>query len=184
MNIHLPQQKGFTLIEMLVALGIFSSVVLLVTSIFLFGIRNQQRSAGTQEALNQVSFASEFMVRALRVAKKDDGEGCITAGRNYQVSLQENAVRFRNSLENEDCQEFFTQDNMLYFTRGIGTIEEETLALLSPKMSVQDIRFIVDGDGNEQTQPRVTLMLDIITDIPEPHRFHFQTTVSQRDIEL
>lgn len=178
------RQRGFTMVELLVVLGIFTGIALLITSIFLFGIKEQRRAVATQEALNQVSFAAEFMVRAVRMAKEDEG-GCVGVGRSYDVFSGGQGIRFRNALEDEDCQEFRMEEGALYYVRdaGQGGSRQEA-ALLSENMSVGRLQFVLSGDVSGDEQPRVTLMMEVVPDVEELDTFHIQTTVSQRDIEI
>ena len=81
------KERGFTLVEILVALGIF----LLVGGVafqFLFSSFAAQRTAlGRQTLVDQLSFVVEYMSRAVRDAEKDLLDQCLTSGThlNYEV---------------------------------------------------------------------------------------------------
>ena len=64
------QNKGFTLIEMVVAVAIFTLLVGTTSSIFLSSIKTQKQGLATQENIDQASYLMEYMSRSLRMAKK------------------------------------------------------------------------------------------------------------------
>ena len=81
----LNKNKAFTLIEMLVAALIFSIVIGAATGVFVSAIKLQRYNLAHQQLLSQVSYAVEYMDRAIRMAIKDDGF-CGFASQSYKVS--------------------------------------------------------------------------------------------------
>ena len=82
--------EGFTLIEILVVIVIFSIVLGAVIGIFISAIRIQRYYLASQKLLDQTSYVTEYMSRSIRMAKKrlDDPPapaGCETIpdGCNY-----------------------------------------------------------------------------------------------------
>lgn len=61
-------QLGFTLLEVLVALGIFASLVVVALTIFLSILRLQRSTVQTQQAAQDLRFVMETMSRDLRQA--------------------------------------------------------------------------------------------------------------------
>ena len=59
-------QKGFTLIEMLVAVGLFSVVMLVAVSAILSIIGNNKKAQGINNVVNNLNFAIESMVRDMK----------------------------------------------------------------------------------------------------------------------
>ena len=68
----MKRNKGFTIIEMLVAVTIFTLVTGSITGLFISSIRSQSKVLTTQKLLDEASYAMEYMGRFLRMAKKDD----------------------------------------------------------------------------------------------------------------
>jgi prepilin-type N-terminal cleavage/methylation domain-containing protein len=60
------QRKGFTLIEMLVAVGLFSVVMLVSVSAILSIIGNNKKAQGINNVVNNLNFAIESMVRDMK----------------------------------------------------------------------------------------------------------------------
>lgn len=180
-NKKLIMVKGFTLIELLVGITIFSLIIGAIIGILVSGIELQRRSLLFQEALNQLSFAIEYMNRALRMARKDDGTfNCLSSGLNYENPAGVSTIRFINHLQGDDCQEFFLEGNTLKYKKGIGG-SEEIFALTGPNIEVSQLKFLLSGESEEDNfQPRVTILLKV----ESPLKIELQTTVSQRNLDV
>lgn len=63
---NVSSQKGFTLIEMLVAVGLFSVVMLVAVSAILSIIGNNKKAQGINNVVNNLNFAIESMVRDMK----------------------------------------------------------------------------------------------------------------------
>jgi len=174
-------KKGFTLIEILVAVAIFSIVVAVAIGIFTTAMKSQRKILAQQELLDQTSYVMEYMSRALRMAKKDLTGDCLAATLNYNLTYSAiigiRGIKFKNY--NNDCQEFYLDDN--------GQLREVKngvdLALTSPDFNVKI--FKISHSGWEQVdniQPAVTIFLDI--EGKEGSEIKIQTTISQRNLDV
>jgi len=175
-------KKSFTLIELLVVVGLISLISGTVIGVYLTGIKSQRKILETQELLNQINYALEYMGRAIRMAKKDDieigGETancCSETKVNYCTSTQE--ILFRNSRN--QCQKFYLSGNAIFEEIG-GTTSPLTS---TTSIKINFLRFKVEGarqgDGK---QPRVTISIEAET--RGGRKMKFQTTVSQRDLDV
>jgi len=186
---NFKKEKGFTLIEMLVALFIFSLIVGVLIGLFISGIRNQRNILLTQQLLDQTSFALEYMSRALRMALKEGqqstGGDCLSQdGLNYENPGSDlSRIKFINHLEQDDCQEFFLEEGRIKQRK-----EGQVVSLTSDKLEVTSLKFnLIGQDQIDQLQPRVTIFLKIrgrgslAGTIPE---FNIQTTISQRNLDV
>jgi prepilin-type N-terminal cleavage/methylation domain-containing protein len=184
------KEKGFTLIEMLVALFIFSLIVGVLIGLFISGIRNQRNILLTQQLLDQTSFALEYMSRALRMALKEGqqstGGNCLSQrGLNYENPGSDSSrIKFINHLEQDDCQEFFLEEGRIKQIKERGQV----VSLTSDKLEVTSLKFnLIGQDQSDQHQPRVTIFLKIrgrgslAGTIPE---LNIQTTISQRNLDV
>ncbi len=64
-------RRGFTLVEILLVMGIFSTTLLLVTNIFVGSTRLQQRTIVTQRLTGDARFTLETIARAVRTGTVD-----------------------------------------------------------------------------------------------------------------
>lgn len=180
------KKKGFTLIEILVVTAIFGTLMIAVAGLFVSVLRTERSILASKKVLGQISYATEYMSRALRMAEKDKGQGCITSGSNYEVNVAKDSIKFRNALQGGDCQEFFldTANQQLEYRIGIGTPDEDVLDLTSsPDIIVDNLQFEISGETEtDDLQPFVTIYLEAqTTDSPT---LKVQTSVSQRNPDI
>jgi len=187
-------KKGLTLIELLVAVAMFSLVMAAVVGIFTATVRGQAGSLASQQLLNQTSFCIEYMERTLRMAKKDNSGSCVgSANLNYLKTLSGNGIRFLNYQDK--CQEFGlnTGTNRLQERKSTDNTSSNFgswVDLTSDKLEVISFNIGPDDswDQGDTEQPRVTIFLDIkgkgggVKPAEQP-RIKIQTMVSQRNLD-
>ncbi len=182
---------GFTLIEVIVAITIFTVVITLASGSIISALRTQKKAFEGGQMINQLSYALEYMSRALRMAKKDLTGECLTSAGpkfNYETDATRQRVRFVNFRGN--CQEFLLDT-------GTGQIKQRLASglpasnfgppvpLTSNDINVQEFEVILVGESqNDLQQPLVTFRLKARpTTVPGP-LFNIQTTISQRNIDV
>ena len=195
------KNKGFTLIEMLVAIMIFSIVVGAISGIFISGLLQQRRALASRALLDQTSYALEYMSRALRMAKKETIEGCLlTYGLNYEIPVEyringnENlgtGLRFINHLQGDECQEFYLdlENGQLKYQKEANLVSPPLpLDLTSDELEITNLLFNLSGQPQEDNlQPRVTIFLEIKGKDTTPEQqpeIKIQTTISQRNPDV
>jgi prepilin-type N-terminal cleavage/methylation domain-containing protein len=181
---------GFTLVEMLVAITIFSVTTGVISGIYVSGINQQRRALVSQTILDQTSFALEYMSRALRMAKKElsNPPDCLSQrGLNYEITHSGSGLKFINHLQDDDCQEFFLEGGLLKYRRNIGKALEETLPLISNKIEIVSLKFNLAGESqNDDLQPRLTIFLEISGKgaLEGSQKIKIQTSISQRNLDV
>ncbi|MCK4520753.1 hypothetical protein KAT95_02695 [Candidatus Parcubacteria bacterium] len=186
-------KRGFTLMEIMVSVTASFLIIGAIIGLFISINQSQKRILSTYELVNQTGYAIEYMSRALRTGEKESGQGCLaSSGLNYEIPViyqiggNENlgtGLKFINHLENNDCQEFFLDGSQLKYRKGIGTVNEQILALTSNDLQIIDFKFKLSGkDHEDNIQPRIT-MLFVIQAGEEGAKINIQTTVSQRNID-
>jgi len=164
--------KGFTLIEMVVAVAVLSLVIGASSGLFVSSLRAQRQSLATREVLDQTSYIMEYMSRALRMAKKDITGTCTgTAKLNYQFESQ--CIKFINYKD--ECQHFCLDGTRLR--------NEEGNYLTSANLNIKGFNVnLVGQDQIDTLQPRITIFLDI--EGKEQSNIKIQTTISQRNLDV
>ena len=184
-------EKAYTLIEVLVAIAIFTIVIAAPTGFLVGSIKGQQKALSSQKLLDNVSYSLEYISRALRMAKKDIYGTCISAGSNFENPMHDTSkIRFLNY--NNQCQEFSLSDGQLKQRKSTTNKEEdlgEFLPLTSDDLEIELLKFKLFGQEQEdEYQPRATLVLDIKgikSQKPElQSRIKIQTTISQRNLDV
>ncbi len=193
---------GFSLIEMVIVLAIFTLIMAVTIDIFTSVVQHQKRILAEQELLNQTSFVTEYISKPLRTAAKDINGSCLGATGsiyllthcNNGTSEACNGVKFINQLDNNACQEFFLDDMTDPANPVLKEIKDGSAAqnILSDKFKIKYARFVIDGDkslhvapNTNIVQPRITILLDVQAQTTEGQQEKIiQTTISSRDNSL
>lgn len=190
------KNKGYTLIEVLIAVAIFFTVIAGPTGLFIFSLQNQNRIFSTREIIDNSSHVFEYMSRALRMARKEldcddrrepDSCTCLQDngyGSNYEITHGGRGIKFNNSQKPSICQEFFwdTTDNRLKETKD----GSEPIALTSDDLEVISFKFKKFGfEQDDDIQPRVVVFLEITKkNQTQAPKIKIQTTISQRNLDV
>ena len=176
------KNAGFTLIEMIVTMFVFSIIIAAATGLFISAIRGQSRTLATQRILDQTSYALEYMGRALRMADKEKNPPtCLPSyGLNYATTTSgKGGLKFIN--DDGDCQEFFLDNDYRLKESKIGVINP----LTSPDLRVENFNINLIGQSQDNNlQPRVTIFLEIRRKAAEHPKLKIQTTISQRRLDI
>ena len=182
------KKGGFTLIEMMVAVMIFSLIIGAISGVFISSFRSQKSALSSQRLLNQISYALEYMSRALRMASKQTADipDCLSQdGLNYEITHSGSGLKFINHLEEDDCQEFFLENKQLKQKKNNLT---EMVELTSSNLEITSLNFLLQGESqDDDIQPRVTIFLAVKgkgQKLEEQPEIKIQTTISQRNLDI
>ncbi len=179
----MKKERGFTLIEMLVATAVFILVGGVALNLLVSSIGAQRSALESQTLVDQVSFVAEYMSRAIRQAEKNISNlhDCLESGfnLNYEVSGGGQILTFLD--KDEICREFSLGGDAIRERRSGDHAAANFgayIPLTSDDILVQDLRFLVEGEGQDDTiQPRVTFLIDA-------EGMKLQTTISQRRFDV
>jgi prepilin-type N-terminal cleavage/methylation domain-containing protein len=170
-------QKGFSLIEILVAISVFSIIIVVFLDLFSSALYEQGKNLSKSYLLSNTSYISEYISRALRMAKKDITGICIPAKTNFEL-ISSSQIKFLDYTSSE-CQEFYldgTEKSIKVVKFGV------TIPLTPSNIQVESLEFVVTGeDQTDNLQPKVTMSLELKN---KTETLKFQTTVSQRDLDV
>jgi len=191
MKTGFKNNKGFTLIELIVVMAVFLFIIGVAISIFIFVIKNQRRVLAEQEILSQISYAEEHMSKALRMATVDKSGSCLGedyAGYNYLLTRPDGGfytgIKFINQSYTDTpsgppiCQEFFFDaENRVLKELRDNNSDGYAVDLTSSRMQIVSVRFALDESGgsssassrigisnseeDQDIQPRVTILLQV-----------------------
>lgn len=182
------EQKGFTLVELLVSVFIFSLIIGGVINTLLTSITLQQRIITDQKMFAELSFALEYMGRTLRLAQKDI-DGTCTGFQNYNYNLfdEGNTIRFLNY--DGECQEFSLIGDAIN-ERIADSPNSSDLPTFFPLTSANVIvtNMVFSNAGSDWHSPATNQSKVAIGLKVEPKmgdsEMTFQTVVSQRKLNL
>ncbi len=184
------KHKGFTLIELMVAVFVFSLITGGALNLLLSSMKAQKQYLSSQRLYNQSSFAAEYMARALRQARKEltsAPNNCLTTvgrGYNYQIAPDQKSIRFLD--KNSKCHEFFLTGTDLRERISSNALASgfpgfpgiSGIPFVSADFPVQSVKFSAIGENQtDVNQPRATFSFMI-------SGMEFQTTVSQRNFDV
>lgn len=178
--------RGFTLVEILIAITIFAIVVTSGINLLASAVHSQRKVLLSQELLGSSSYALEYLSRTLRMAKKDTAGDCISSGYNF-ANPEGDSSRIRFLNYRLKCQEFFLEDEKIKQRKSEDATADfgESLALTSKNIRVSGLVFEVLGASQQDIlQPKVAVALNIQTREPSPQNLKLQTTISQRDLDI
>jgi len=190
---------GFTLIEMMVSLFIFSMTMTIVGQLFFYSLKMQRQMSAHTKLINELSYSMERISRGIRMAQKDTTGSCIGQYENYESGSDAlgDHIKFKTpdtsfvSATPTDCVEYYL-DN--YYSPGVislmesrsnegGVFPDYVLPLTSPTINVQSFEIVESGwSQNDNSQPRVILLIKAIDG--EGQDLEVQMTVSQRNIDI
>jgi prepilin-type N-terminal cleavage/methylation domain-containing protein len=175
-----PKQKnkGFTLIEMLLSIALFS-IVLTISLGAIFTIIDSNRKTQTLTlTMNNLNFAMESMTLDLKTA--------------VPSTLSDSGNKL--SLTNQDGQQVVYQINNTTIEKSVEGGNTGTFSpIISDDVIIETFYFAVvdsDKDGNPSTngnkQPRTFIFIKGYAEITERIRseFEVQTTVSPRQLDI
>ena len=178
------KKRGFTLIEMMVSVTIFTIVIAMGFGVFSSAIRLQTKALSSQKLLDEVSFVAEYMSRLMRMAVKDEDGSCMgVANLNYLKTAS--GVKFESYKD--ECLEF---SRVWDGSEGVWRLREDKDGVqnyfTSPDFDVLSFSVGPDDswDQNDSDQPRVTFSLEVEGTTLEPARIYLQTTISQRNLDI
>ncbi len=186
------EQGGFTLIELIVVMAVFLFIIGAAISIFISVVQNQKKVLAEQQLINQVSYAEEYMAKALRMATADTAGNCIPKGYIYLLTPYDDSTGLFTGIKfiNQStlvCQQFLWDKNSgeLEEVDWVGDTAGPEVPITSSGLTINSVRLSVNGsDGSsnftepsptdscsisqcgatdtDTVQPRVTILLNIL----------------------
>lgn len=199
MQVRTFNNAGFTLIEMIVSLALFSTVATISAGSLLVLVDNNSELRGEQSTISNLSYALDAMSRDLRSGfdyhcasyTSDDpfiNQNSLTVNRNcpdgtpdeddikHGVSFRDGGSAISGSLTRK-AYYYDREANTIMRRIGDGPAE----SIIASEISIVDASFTVTGSGR-QWQPSVTVWLDVETE--DGFSYVVQTTVDQRLLDF
>ncbi len=189
-------QTGFTLVELMVSIAVFSLVMGVIMQLFFYSMRSHRIILAKSQMIGEMSYNLEHISRGLRMAKKSqvDTTWCLPAGTNFQkYDLNSDgifdSIKFLNV--NQDgtfrCVEYylgvFEGASALMERQVINSGGVFDLPITSPAINVLEFAIAEYGWGqNDRLQPRATIHIKIQG--KENQVLENQITISQRDLDI
>ncbi len=170
-----PTARGFTLVELIVSVGLFALVMTLVTGAYLImiGINRQVQASAT--GINNLSFALEDMTRSIRT-----GTNYVLSGGSFSFrDSSGNMISYARSTSSTYCG-----------TGGGGCIVKTkitTYALTDPSVNITSLMFYPVGTmPGDVEQSRVTMIVSgtVSSGPGKTESFTIQTGATMRGSDI
>lgn len=176
--------KGFTLLEMIVALGVFSIAATLATGSLLSLTDAQKKAFSLQSTYDNVRFSLEIMAKDIRTGDVyycgSDANDLPVAPTPKDCPSGGPALSYKN----------FSGNNIAYRVSG-GRIEKFVDGVLIGAMTSENVVinalvfYILGSSPTDNLQPRITIVVNgTAGNGRSASKFNLQTTVSQRKIGI
>ncbi|MDP3902270.1 MAG: type II secretion system protein [bacterium] len=165
---------GFTLIELIVALGLFAVVMTISMGAFLNISDIQKKSESLRNVSDNMSFTIEMMTRDIR------------EGRDYICSPSPcDDLTFIDAEDDTVTYKLNKEDSQKKYIMRINSLGESS-QITSNEVNVNSLIFTVRGTGPNDGQPFVTIYVGGVTDSKQKLKssLNLQASVSQRKIDL
>lgn len=178
-------KKGFTLIELMVAVSIFIIVMTISMGAIIGVFDANRKSRSLKTVLNNLNLAVESMSKEIRFGKNYHcgASGDLTTPQNCQ-----------NASGDHTLMSFLSSDNLQIIYRLNGNIIEKSIdgggtyiAITAPEIVIDDLTFYTIGAGISDTlQPKVIIKIKSHAGATDKGRsdFTLQTLVSQRVLDI
>ena len=195
-SLKLATSFGFTLVEIVVAFGMFSVIMVIAVGSLLSLIEANHKAQAQKTVVNNLHFALENMSRNIRTGSNyhcgDESVTSVTIPQDCQTTPATQLV-FKErdggyvlyTLENETIKRSKNQS-------AIDLLLQEKIPITAPEIQVEHLNFYVDGadntldSGSNKKQPRVLIVLkgSMQGKSKVISRFDIQTLVSQRGLDI
>lgn len=169
-------RRGFTLVEIIVSLGVFSVVILIVLGAVLGIINLQRKTNAFRVAQENLSYAFESMVKEIR-----------TGHRYNNLVNGENLTEFSFLNDQEDNVYYEVYDGRVVKGFIVDNVKQMPLPLTSDEVTVESLTFTVVGAGGPGTsgegqQPIIRAMISGVVGAGTKYetKFFLQTAITQR----
>ncbi len=187
------RERGFTLVEMIVAVGLFAVVMMVCVGALLSLVHANRKAQALQSVMNNLNIALDGMVRAIRMGTNYDGSSACSG------AVDPNAPHDCPSGGEEVTFEPFNTPTgsvtyrYVHDANGVGRIERSegegsAIAITAPEVSIDEMLFYVVGTNRrDNTQPKVVIVVSGSAGVqgsPTRTTFHIQATAVQRVLDL
>lgn len=162
------QSKGFTLAELLVAMAIFSLIILIAGAIFVQSIRSGRIITGRAAAFDNVALTIEQIAREVRT-----GVDFPEAKRVGSGGGKFNQLEFTNYHNKEVVYRLETNSGAVQKSVNAGNF----ISITSSSVKITRLNFHIMGDS-DGLPPRITIFIEAEGPFEAP--LNLQTTVGAR----
>jgi prepilin-type N-terminal cleavage/methylation domain-containing protein len=185
-KIRILNRSGFSLLELIIAVALFSLTIIMAAGIFQTVTNSQREAVASQEMQENTRYSMEKMSKELRTAQKDKTHSCIPSGNIYWVNAGNTALQFLNFRGQCICY-YLINGNLMTSGGGCenGTQENHNPVPLMPqRVKVSNLIFKVTDSGNHrQANVIFKMRVENIVGGQKNKKIDIETSLSSRFYE-
>lgn len=188
-SLKLKANSGFTLIEIMVAVSIFSIVMLVAIGSVLSIVSANRKAQALNSVINNLNFALEGMVRDLRTGYEYDCD-INTNGLQDCVTSPSTAIDFYSSQYSGNVG-YSLSGTSIYKEIKDGVNTSGPIALNGDEVKINSLNFYVigtdkaSGAQHDYYQPKIIITVGgEFNGFGDATRFNLQTMVTQRKLDI
>lgn len=184
---HSPRRlkrAGYTLIELIVAVGLFAIVMTLATGAYLIMINANRVTQGLATGIDNLSFVLDTMTTSMRT-----GTQFACASTNNVPANCSGGGAVVSFKSQQGCTVSYTRsgNTVVENQSGAGCPTLSNIALTAPAVKVTNLRFYVTGTANTDTyQPYVSIVISgtVETSPGKTKSFNVESSMIMRGTDL
>lgn len=185
-----PSEKGFSLIELMVAVALFAIIMMVAVGALLALVDANRKARALESIMNNLNISLDSMVRSMRMGTEfacgtasipDPVSGANCPAGNTTFSF----APFGSDPDIQGERWVYTFSNgRLYRSKagGVGAV-----AVTAPEVTIEDMQFYVIGTvRRDTTQPKVVIVVKGTAGVTTKTQstFYIQATAVQRALDL
>lgn len=178
------RSRGFSLVEMIVAVGLFAVVMLIAVSSLLALIDANRKARTLQSVVNNLNVALDGMVRALRMGHTYHCGGADPTQGGSSCPEGDNIISFISHDGQVVVYEWDTMVNRVRVSQGGSAFSY----LTAPEVDIEEMKFYVVGTTvGDENQPKVVVVMKgtaSADNVKARTTFSIQSTAVQRILDL
>jgi len=192
------KENGYTMVETLVSIAIFSLLSVGIVNTFVSAVKTQSRILQNQTLMEQANYTLDYMSKALRMAITDETGAC-TGNIGYNYGVEANQITFLSydkKAEEYRCRRFSFANDAINESKSTNTTFnglQTAVPVTSSKVKVSNLSIVVtgdyiDGEGvQDNKQPKVVIMIKMgpaYQTMAADLEITVQTSISQRQLDV
>lgn len=180
-----PTTRGFTLVEMIVSVGLFSVVMLITTAAYLAIVTLDKEARATNQLVTNLNFAVDSMARSIRTGTEyscDGGTNGAPCSSRFSFTDADGVTRVTYIRISSGAN----AGTIGQCTSGVCN-DSTAVPVTDPRITITALNYLVRGVGNtDQKEPevQVTIRGTMPARSGRVVDFTIQTSATQRQLEL
>lgn len=191
----IPHTKGFTLVEMIVAVGLFAVVMIVSVGALLALVGANRKAQALQSVMNNLDVTLDGMARGIRMGTTFDGSLACSSNNGGPKDCTGGGSTFSFEPYGQtpsDPPWIYTYNSA---TKSISkTVNGTAIGITAPEISIDSMTFYVVGTNRgctvtpcDTVQPKVVIVVSGTAPVLQTKTrttFHIQVTAVQRVLDL